>query len=577
MTNGHRIINELKTIVEGLGDVYLNIADHYPGIMRKLEQKIEELTRDENERNNSVDIFYLVNRINETVSTGGKKLSDLSARDTQFLNKISKELDAIKELDRNIDLIEDDSAELELISLNAMVTALKAGKNGGAFPYITEELQKVSKSSAKLSNGLKTKGEELSSYFEVFLKDIDDEKENINQAIHSIVSDFTNLTDSTGKYQGISSGIIDKFKFQITDYKKPFYQILEEVQKHDIVRQSVDHVILAIDHIKPTTDSTVEAKLESLSYASRVYGFCDEILSEIYSELNKTFTTFSEKSDNLKSLIAYLQESGSALKSSGSNRSYRDQILDIQSNIEINLEKIKKESIQKHIQQTLENIYREINNLEDSYNGFSRIISWVKTINISSRVEAAKLPHLENMTYIIENITERTGSIETAVDVIIHTITDFRKRTDTLFQNYFSIASKDTDQIEQFADELKANLYQINQYSSNLDLKITDMLATGHDFIELSHMTSRDLQKMEKLVSGINGIIREVRDEKVKIDTDLNRNLKEAGLQSWKLKGDEIKKLIDKFTIYIHKKKVDTGNSLEMDGEGAVSGEVTLF
>ena len=577
MNNGQRIIKDLKTIVEGLGDVYLNIADNYPGFMRKLEQKIEQLTLEDQSNGSSVDMYYLVRRINETVTEQEKKLTDLSDRDNQFFNKVSEELNSIKKLDRNIDQIEDDSAELELVSLNAMVTALKAGKNGGAFPYITEELQKVSKSSAKLSNGLKTRGEDLSSYFEVFLKGINDEKTNAGQIIHSIVDDFSKLTETTNKYQSISADIMEKFKYEITDYKKPFYLILEEVQKHDIVRQSVDHVILAIDHIKPNLGSSIEENLESLSYGSRVYGFCNEILNEIYTELNKTYNTFSEKSENLKSLIVYLQNSGSKLKNTGKNTSYRDQILDIQMNIERDLDRIKKESIQKHIQQTLENIYREINNLEDAYNGFSRIISWVKTINISSRVEAAKLPHLENMTYIIENISERTGSIEKAVEIIIHTIADFRKHTDSLFQNYFTLVSKDASQIEEFAESLKENLLRINQYGSNLDSKVADMLAAGNDFIELSQMTSQDLKIMEKLVSRINGIIREVNEEKLKIDNDLNQKLEKAGLQNWQLKGDDIKKLIDKFTIYIHKKKVDTGNSLEMDDEGASSGEVTLF
>jgi len=577
MTNGHHIISELKTIVESLGDVYLNIADKYPGLMRMLEQKIAQMKDDSTGKESLSDMHYHVQRINQTVTDQEKKLNDLTSRDNVFLNRISERLNTVKELDRNIDQIEDDSAELELISLNAMVTALKAGKNGGAFPYITEELQKVSKSSAKLSNGLKTKGRDLNNYFEIFQSSINEEKSNINESIHAMVNDFEELTRTTSKYQSISSSLIEKFSTEVADIKKPFYLILEEVQKHDIVRQSVDHVVLAIDHIKPPQDSSIEGRLESLSYASRVYGFCNEILTEIYTELNKTYKTFCDKSEGLNSLILYLQYQGNELRNCSGNKSCRDHIVEIQESIAVNLDKIKKESVQKYIQKALENIDREINNLEDAYNGFSRIISWVKTINISSRVEAAKLPHLENMTYIIENITDRTGSIEKSVDIIIHTISDFRKHMDSLFQNYFTLASKDSDQLEQFADDLKENLLHINTYSISLDRKMTDMLATGDDFINLNKMTAKDLQKMENLIAGIKGIIKEVEEEKAKTDADLERNLKEAGISNWQLKGDEIKKLIDKFTIYIHKKKVDTGNALEMDAEGASSGEVTLF
>ncbi|MDA3955890.1 hypothetical protein [Oceanispirochaeta sp.] len=578
MNKGLKINDELKRIVDSLGDVYLNMAENYPKLMRKLEGKIEALGSNQgNDRSSMINMDHLVQEIEQTVSNEGAVLNDISNRDSRFLDRISEELNTIKDLDNNIDQIEDDSAELELISLNAMVTALKAGKNGGAFPYITEELQKVSKSSAKLSNGLKTKGKDLSNYFAMFLGNINMEKDTLASLVSSIGKDFSNLTERTATYQKRSFDLIDTVKKQVKEYKKPLYEILAEVQKHDIVRQSIDHVILAIEHIRPAPDSNVEEQLESLTYGSRVYGFCNDILNEIHTELNKTYLTFKEKSEDLNSLIGYLQNSGKKMREYDNAMTSRDEIVSIQRNIENQLEKLKKDSVQIHIQKTLEGIYKEIANLEDAYKGFSKIISWVKTINISSRVEAAKLPHLENMGYIIENISNRANSIEKSVDTIIHSISDFKKHSDTLFHDYFSVSSKDNDHIEFIASELKSNLTLVNDYSSNLDFRMSELLSTVDDFLQLYRITNQDLKRMEILVKEILGIIKEVQGEKTLVDQDMNRLLTQEGLNSWELKGNEIKQLIDKFTIYIHKKKVESGDSLEIDKEGAISGEVTLF
>jgi uncharacterized protein YukE len=308
-----------------------------------------------------------------------------------------------------------------------------------------------------------------------------------------------------------------------------------------------------------------------------VYGFCNEILDEIDSELKNTYFTFKEKSDDLNSLIGFLKDSSQTLRNSNEDLSNRDQILELQENIQIQLEKLKKESVQDQIKNTLEGIYKEIANLEAAYNGFAKIISWVKTINISSRVEAAKLPHLENMGYIIENITIRTDSIENAVDMIMHSISLFKKNTDNLFQDYFTHSMKDTSHIEYIAENLQMNLSQVNDYSKDLDFRMHELLLTVDDFIQLHSITTQDLKKMDSLMNKIQEIIQEVKIEKSMVEKDLNKLLKQENLEEWELKGDEIKQLIDKFTIYIHKKKVDRGNSLEMDKEGAVSGEVTLF
>ncbi|MDC7234276.1 MAG: hypothetical protein PQJ58_13670 [Spirochaetales bacterium] len=564
--------NELKEIVTALGDVYLNMADNYPDLFRSFDNKLNGLKSD-----GSTDLDDLNTEIEQTVSKQTEFLESLKKSDSQFMESMKTELDSIRTLDRYIDQIEDDSAELELISLNAMVTALKAGKNGGAFPYITEELQKVSKSSARLSSNLKTKGNDLGKIFSGFIEAINHDKNQISELIKTIASEFSQLTDSTRQFKSGSDRVLADVIGQVGHIKGPLYEIISEIQKHDIIRQSVDHVIVALDHISEDQGGDAESRLNALSYGSRVFGFCYEILEEIHIELSKNYDTFKAKSNDLNSLIRYLQEAGKSIQTSENGLSFNQNIVISQENIGASLGKLKKGSFQINMQKNLDNIYRDISSLEESYSGFSRIISWVKTINISSRVEAAKLPHLENMSYIIENITSRTDSIELSVEQVIKSITNFKKNSDDLINGFFIQSEKDALYIEKLGAELKINLDEVSEYSQYIGARMMDLQETGEQFHDFYAMVLTDLEKMKNLVDEIRNKMDIIDSEKKQYDRELNRLLEQQGLDSWELRGDEIKNLIDKFTIYIHKKKVDTDETLEMADEGASSGEITLF
>ena len=504
-------------------------------------------------------------------------MKDIGTSDSSFLESIKKEIDSIRTLDKIIAQIEDDSSELELVSLNAMVAALKAGKNGGAFPYITEELQKVSKNSAGLSIQLKSRGSELGAMFADFIDNINSDKGEIETVLERVSVDFGSLVNQTAEFRKTSDSVISDVTEKVKVIKGPLYKIISEVQKHDIVRQSVDHVILALQHISEMHGDSREELLNSLSYSSRVYGFCDEILDEICSELQKNLETFRDKSQDLNTLVNFLQESGEQLECQDDEVSFDYKIRQIQANISSSLEYLKKGSIRVNMVHYIENIHKDIKSMEDSYSGFSRIISRIKTINISSRVEAAKLPHLENMSYIIESITERTDSIESLVEEIIKIITLFKKNTGILFEDFFVRSEENSVTVENFAEELRDSLNKVDIYGQKIKNNMCDLIDVGDDFLSFYKMTVSDLDKMSTLVSDVMSIRRDIAREKSAVDSDLSSQLQKAGLSSWELKGDEIRQLIDKFTIYIHKKKADTEGILDVVDEGASSGDITLF
>jgi len=574
------IIDELTRIVSSLGTVYMDMAQYYPALLNLMDEKFSLFTENGHGETTRSGITYLehaVENLQHTVDSASLVLKDLTRKDSVFFDRLAAELEKISEFEAFIETIEDDSAELELVSLNAMVTALKAGKNGGAFPYITEELQSVSKRSAQLSAGLKTQGTALDQVFRNFLENINNEKISINNAMDGIGESLGSMLELIKNYRRDILSLINELKPGMESIRTPMYHILQEVQKHDIVRQSIDHVILSLDKGEEIAHSTVEEKLDYLSYRVRVLGFCQDILTEIQSSIRDTYELFNSRSDDLSSLMVRMKSAGQAFLIQQEETSYSDRIGSLESEIQTHADVFRKGSNRDFLKSNLNSILKEISRLEEASNGFARIINWIKTINISSRVEAAKLPHLANMNYIIENINSRTDSIEGCVENIIRYIANFKKNTDNLFSDFFSTFGDDAHHLNDFLSNLKNGLHQVTDSHGTLDLHTLELVRVGREFDAFYERTRTDLKTMNTLIENLENINETVTSLKNRFNDELEIELEKSEYRTWELHGNEIRELIDKFTIFVHKQKVDDSHEVDLDGEGAESGEITLF
>ncbi|OQY34236.1 MAG: hypothetical protein B6241_05465 [Spirochaetaceae bacterium 4572_59] len=575
------IIVSLQNIVENLGRVYMDMAENYPKLIDLMDNKFNSLCS-KNEKNCDTfgsleDMESSTAKLHNIVNSEAVIFSDLSEKDSVFLSLLEKELNKTSLFKTHIEEIQDDSAELELISLNAMVTALKAGKNGGAFPYITEELQSVSKSSALLSKSLQEYGDNMNNVFREYLDDIQEDKKGLSNSMESISSNINSLLELIKDYKNKIYSLIQDLQDGIQGIRTPLYHIIQEVQKHDIVRQSIDHVILSFEKAEDNPHQTLEEELDYLSFKYQIYSFCKEILSEIETGLNETYSLFKDKSDDLSKLMVVLKSSGQAFLVQNSNDSYSLRIREFQNGIFSSIELFKKGYKRDNLKKRMDKLMSEISKLEESSSGFVRIINWIKTINIASRVEAAKLPHLENMGFIIESIRERTDSIENNVEFIIKVIADFRKQTNRLFIDYFKGFSADTLKLDKFILDLKTGLTAVTDSHNSVDQSTMAVVNVSHNFDDFYQQTQDDLKSMKSLIDNLGRVNLEVEAQRVELKTLMDQALADSPYSKWELKGNEIKNLIDKFTIFIHKKKADLSSNLLIEDEGASSGEITLF
>ncbi len=574
------IIAYLEEISRKLGDVYAGMAEQYPMSFQMLDDKVQSLKSD---GHGDSDTFCGLQKMEDalemlknTVQSEGGILSGLSRKDETFLDKLEAELNTSRQFEKFIDRIDDDSAELEVISLNAMVTALKAGKNGGAFPYITEELQKISRESASHSVQLKKNGTLMDSLFRSFLEKIHKEKQELKSATQDIHNIIHQMMDLHMDYRDQLVNFGENLHHGVADIKRPLYLIVQEVQKHDIIRQSIDHVILSLKE-REEPGSTVESQLDSLSYMVRIYQLCFEILNDLLEDIKKTHQLFSTKSADFSSLFQKIEILGSDFHNQNTEDSYSMKIQEYEFALIKYSSAIKKGYSRGYLKKSFDTILNEIQKLEEAADGYIRIISHIKTINISSRVEAAKLPNLLNMNIIIENINERVNSLENNVEDIVRIIKEFKSHTDSLFLEFYKDFQSDSRELDAFISDLTKGLENLKEAHGHVDECTSDVLRISGHFTEFYKRSQNDLHSMDNLQKDLVKTMDLVKKQEILFQGELEKVLKQSSYDSWNLESAKIRGLTEKFTIFGHKKIADRENALDMSGEGAQSGDVTLF
>lgn len=567
--------DQLRDIVEELGDIYLNMAENYPLYFERLDGEFENLQcLDDEDRDSS--LFGTSRRIGELLRTKDGLVEKKRAREAELFGLIDGELVKLAGVEGEIDGIENCSQDLELISLNAMVSALKAGNHGGAFPYITRELQRVSRLSAENSSHIRQRGDFLDKRYKSFIEDIRNSQKRADKEVDLLFSSLGDIVESLREKGGEFSLRCQSFRKAMEQIRKPLRKIIEEVQKQDIVRQSIDHIILSLDEIDSRKGGN-EKDLDYLKFSFQVYELSRFIIEDIRLSVLDSFERFSrekrevegmidqisrvaketflthDKSDDLVRRLDSLEafRGDSALKETGSSRSWSS--LELEGMIE---------------------------DLEDGINRFSKLLNTIRNIHVSSRIEVVKLNHLENMDNIIISIDETVGEMEGLLGNITDSVSDFKKASVEISGEFESYTLQVDRDLRGILGELTPLISSLNLYESTLKGNVERFVKVTEDFNHFSQLVASHLGQMERLISRIDGIsafFNKKREEQNRLFLDL---LEKSGREHWELTGDGIKQLIDKFTIFIHKKKLTQDNDptlFEEDDEQASASEITLF
>ncbi|MDC7225078.1 MAG: hypothetical protein PQJ60_15115, partial [Spirochaetales bacterium] len=114
----------------------------------------------------------------------------------------------------------------------------------------------------------------------------------------------------------------------------------------------------------------------------------------------------------------------------------------------------------------------------------------------------------------------------------------------------------------------------------DMDQHFESFSQVNGNFRDFTDLVDNHLSHMESLIGEIDHLSQSFERERELNEQELATLLKETDYEDWSLEGDRINNLIDKFTIFIHKKVMTEGqdeSGVHLDAEQAQASEITLF
>lgn len=584
-----QIIGQLNDLSIKSEDIFLKLARSLPALFREIEGGV-------NKANNLIELFsrkstpgdleeqdnLIINSIDKVeflVENASDFFVALESRDSKLVAAISSSIDCLASLESQFTDIKEDSIDMEIVSLNAKVAAIKAGKHSVGFAYISDELRKLSTVSANSTDRLTNSGGDVLKNLTHFTGKIE-KIQNIQQSFYNHFRE--NLKYIFTNYNQKVEGLIEHLTSAISEaesVKGPLNNIMEIIQLQDIIRQSLEHVELVLkESDKNTVSGSPRQMLDELTFIETLYKLCSDLLEGIGENLTESFTIFSTNIADLRAILDKVDKDSECIKTPP------DQLSHIVSNSVESLESLL-ENLDKSMQEKssipldAEQIIQTLKQLEDSFMTSLSIVSRFYPININARMETAKWDILNQFGVATKEMSSATDKINRDMGTALQLIRKIKKEIETSITLYAKGNAEEITAVNNITGRIKECYDELAKSSIMLSDTLHSFSVYSNSFFTLLDNTELDIAELNKLNDVINNIRRTLFDSGQVVTNRKTNALYEIGMEKWEVKDSKLEDIINKFTIYTHKQTAENiaGIKIVNRVEAGEAGELTLF
>jgi methyl-accepting chemotaxis protein len=583
------LITELRKLIEHTEEIFLRQGDQFPELLREMDGGLDNASRMiECLRGNRTEgcpqdlqLQGLVSGTKEVIENAGNRLQEFHARDDELLRALDSGIERLSALEEDIRNIKDDSEEMELVSLNAMTVALKAGNAGRAFSYITDELKRLSARTISLTDTITDQGTKLLREFRGFRDNVGEVKEFHNYLFGDLKSRLYESFDSYQQGIDRTADSLAAIRDQAQEVRTPMTGIMETVQLQDIIKQSIDHVIISLEELKELSDpSSEDEQLDELAFFAALPRLSMQLLGDIRARIADSIESFRKKSREARQAVEATDKARkefveSALsKEEGSLPQLYEESAKSISNLLSDLDRSLE--MKNGLAQTTTELLGSVSSLEENFRAFSTLIRRFHSIDVASRIEVAKQAFLRQMAGTAERMTDLTRRIESDVEDSLNNTKQFTEETSHTVSEYRSVVDQENEVVNDIRAQLQERYDQLYAAQRALIDTINNFQAFTGKFMTLFDQAEHDLGQLTTLLHDIDRIRSKLAEIESEAQEKMRPLLRARSQSEWNIKSDRLKQIIERFTIFTHKQTAGEMAGFEVES-GVEAGEVTLF
>ncbi|QMU99335.1 hypothetical protein F0310_02810 [Borrelia sp. A-FGy1] len=575
-----KLFSELENFDVKSRQVYSNLSKSIPKLIEKLSKDIKDLSFNvgfisdldiDNDYSLNNFIYKVIRVLNDFVSYFNSSTDSL---ETQF-SIIKDKVKDIEILEDVIEKMKKSSLDMEIMSINTLTVALRAGRAGGAFSYITNEIKILTQSMIKQADQLTGRGRDI----KVGLDRAKEQVRENNIAENKILEEFKdNLMKNIDEFSGQIGEVIafyDSILDILNEFKFKFVNAVSYLQFQDRLTQSLYHLNIMYSNIDVFKFRDI-SELQKLKFLSIFTDTSKMIVRDVISKLDENLSVFEEFVDISISSIQTIND----LKSENSLHIDIARTVESFSVILLNLLK-RIDDVEKNNSNFLSLYYEQIKfvkSLEFMFSNIAAISARFQNINIASKIEVVKRIELEDMEGNISEMSKIIGNIDLNINKgreFLDQIIFFFEKVVKDYDNRFYLEKNYFNKFKKLFMEIKNNIIEIKNIAID---KILSYEIFSVDFLEIFEEIKIEVYNIKNLKSCLLDIEKLIINIEKDINYELNSELVKNGISSVEIDDKEfVRRIANRFTLFIHKKHLLSLIEDEKDVQSLDEGSVILF
>ena len=574
---------KIRSIVADSEALFLTLGNTTPLFVKELHENLSHLEHSyhtqgvSNQTLNELEQLFTDTK--GIIVQSAHFFSQMHDRGRVLLDALTKSLDRLQNLDGNIKNIRNDSEDMALVALNALTGAIKSGTAGRAFSVITDELKRLSDQTNLLTDVLQTDSSSLIyqlSNFTEELHKLEKLQERVFSGLESkITQEFLDIEAKVKELTESLYTLIEESK----SLEAPVSAVMETIQIQDIVRQSLDHILIALASYETVqADASVDT-VELQAFKGQLLNLGEVIMNDVVKKLEESVLAFETALFSIQKLIRKGEKQRTLLLrghfSSLSENSIHivfEKAAQTLTAAEQNLSHYM--SIKQTVASQGNRIADEVASLTKQYIKFDKIINRFRTVDIAARIEISKQSILRSIKNTILAMSDLINRITFDVEEAKKASSMFIDDTHNAIVEYAKTYGEELTAFSGTQKELLRAFQHFSAYREQLEQNTRDFTLFSETFLALLETQDAELAKIKQLVNQCKDVRSAFITAKESIPNDT---------QKMEIRNQHLKDIINKFTIYAHKQAAAEIGNFEVDSpvtrenfEIAAS-EVTFF
>ena len=592
------LIAALRDTAQQTEDTFLVLAESLPKLVSEMnrsiarsESAIECMDSGSNRCSDGLQITSLLDETRQEMETRSNQFHAMSESDRELFTQLQTGIEQLHTISASIDRIRMDSEDMELVSLNAMTVALKAGNAGRAFSYITEELKRLANRTITLAESISTRGHDLLHAFQELEQSLNDAREFQGALIESFQTRiFSSFDDFRGAVQATVDGL-RTLHDESRALRDPVNGMMEAIQLQDLIRQSIDHIVLALEAIKPEESLTdADDLLDELAFLRQIPGLAVSLIEDVASQIDDSVATFMQlieqaegKRERLERDRRTFVEGQHSHRADGSDADadqpqslderfvqatalLQDLLADLDRNVQ-------KKGVLVDRSTT---ITTDVEALEDQFRSFNTLVTRFHSIDIASRIEVAKQEVLRSMGTTSNEMNALTKQIERDVEESLEATQVFIKTTSSVIGEHQQHFHAQQRFVEQFSESIRARYRDLESSRDDVMQVVRDFSLFTDGFHRVFNESKANGARLSELSQALRNLKGQLHTMQEAIEDRYRTELAQQGLDDWMIGNDRLQEIIQRFTIFAHKQRASELAGFDVEA-GVGAGEVTLF